>query len=324
MTIAEPAAFTPMRLPITTWPLPRSSRLPAVRLPLSTFRSAADVPPTVLPAPLTDRPPATFASAAAPAASVPTWLPWIVVPLAFDTRPHPVKPPIARPRTREPVAVPSSTRPFTEAPALAPESRTTGVAVQPGCADASTTSGAVTEGSADTGAIVATPPEPRFSAARSPPAARFNEPPAPVVPFGIMNTTCSMPAVRPACASDASSPSPFALTIACRSEPAPASLTLTTVEKLKPKSTPVASAAPSVTGATDCAVALAVVSDASVALVVFDGASASAGDSPPTRSATAATVAPLASVRKVCTGRCVPRTKPVRAEVTVSWATRTL
>jgi hypothetical protein len=95
-----------------------------------------------------------------------------------------------------------------------------------------------------------------FSDARRPPSASPRLPPPPVVPLGIMNTRCSVAAVRPLCARLASPVKVLALSMACRRLPWPLLLVLTTVSKLKPKSTPVMWLAPSVTGATAWAVPL--------------------------------------------------------------------
>ena len=115
----------------------------------------------------------------------------------------------------------------------------------------------------------------------------------------------SNPAGRPLWASVDWSVNAFAFSMNCRSEPCPASLVLTIVEKLNPKSTFGTAPPVTVTAVTDCAAVVAVASEASVAFVVFDAASPLAGDSPPTRSVTATAVPVAASVRKVCTGRCV-------------------
>ena len=104
-----------------------------------------------------------------------------------------------------------------------------------------------------------------------------------------------------------------------RSEPWPESLVLTTVSKLKPKSTLVFPiAAVSNTGATDCAVMAERFSPPP-----FAGPSCTPGFAPPTSSVTATMVAPLAWVRKVWTGNSLPVALG-RDEVTVSLTTRTV
>ena len=80
--------------------------------------------------------------------------------------------------------------------------------------------------------------------------------PAALLPLEMMNTRCSVAAVRPATASDASPPSVSALVMAWRRLPCPVVLVLTTVSKLKPKSRALMLLLPSVTGATFCAVPL--------------------------------------------------------------------
>ena len=135
-------------------------------------------------------------------------------------------------KPRSTLPAPASRNPLVLRDPVVPLTCTIGSCVHPGCACASSATGFVICGSALAGEIVATPPARRSIDARRPPAAKPSEPPAPVVPLGIMKTTCSRPAVRPACASDASPPSASTLVIACRSEPRPVSLTLTTVEKL--------------------------------------------------------------------------------------------
>ena len=73
--------------------------------------------------------------------------------------------------------------------------------------------------------------------------------PAAAVPFEIMKTAFSFAATRPDCASAASPPSVLALVMNCRSEPCPVLFVFTTASKFQPKSTPVTSAALTVTGA---------------------------------------------------------------------------
>jgi hypothetical protein len=111
-------------------------------------------------------------------------------------------------------------------------------------------------GNAEAGAITAMPAVKAFSDARRPPSASPRLPPPPVVPLGIMNTRCSIAGVRPLCARLASPVKVLALSMACRRLPWPLSLVLTTVSKLKPKSTPATLDVVRVTGATACAVPL--------------------------------------------------------------------
>jgi hypothetical protein len=176
------------------------------------------------------------------------WLPattWALVPAA-RTRPAPPKRLMTRPRTVDPLA--DTTSPAMPAAVPLPSSSTTGApVVAPGCVLASMTSAAVTEGSAVPTATRATPPVNRLTALRRPGAA---------LPLPIMNTRCSMPALRPACARPASPPSALALSSAWRRLPWPLPLALVTVPKLKPKSTPVTLLPTMVTGATACAVPL--------------------------------------------------------------------
>ncbi len=172
----------------------------------------------------------------------------------------------------------------------------------------------VSAGSGVSGTKRATP----FTSAFASPARR----PGCASPSGTMNTLVSTPAGRPDCARPVLA-SAFALSRNCRSVPAPASRVLTIVSKLKPKSTPVTSAEPSVTLATDCGVAAGLVSVPSAAAVVFESASAIAGFSPPTRSVTATGVPLEASVRHVCTDSS-PATAPGRDERTLAFTTRTV
>ena len=259
----SPSAASPIRLPSTRTPVtgPTIATAPtgsaefasASWLPDTRFPSPGAVPPTTTSEARTVTPLSPLAAAAVPATFVPRRLPATVVPVPADVTSTPCAANrlIASPRTTLPGA--DTVRPLAAVPALVPFSSSTGAAVHPGCVRASITSGAVIGGSAEVGETVATPPEPRFSDARNPPAANPSDPPAPVVPFGIMNTRCSMPAARPACARPVS-PSASAFTIACRNEPWPASLVFTTVEKLNPKSTPARLPEASETDATLCAV----------------------------------------------------------------------
>ena len=80
--------------------------------------------------------------------------------------------------------------------------------------------------------------------------------PGALLPLPIMKMTCSMPAWREATASAASPLRMLALLTTCASEPWPLARVLTTVSKLKPKSTPATSLLPKVTGDTACAVPL--------------------------------------------------------------------
>ena len=322
-----PAGSVPMRLPRIVAPVEAPDTIsPSKVLPEITLRCAAEVPPTTAPAtPASDTP--KLLPAAVPSAARPIQLPWIVTGPAVTCTPVLAPNPLTM-KPRSTLPAPASRTPFPLREPVVALSWTTGSRVHPGCACASSTTGVVICGSAVAGEIVATPPEVRSSPARSPPAAKPSEPPAPVVPFGIMNTTCSMPAVRPACARLTSSPSAFALVIACRSEPRPVSLTLTTVEKLKPKSTPVASPVPVDTRANACAMPEGPAENEpsaseNAAPAAPLPASAADGEVPPTWSRTGCTVPLLASVRKVDTGRCVPDTNPVRDDETLPLVTRT-
>ena len=123
-----------------------------------------------------------------------------------------------------------------------------------------------------------------------------------MLPLPIMKTRCSMPAVRPLCARLASPPSALALVIAWRSEPGPASLVLTTVAKLKPKSTPLTLAAPVATALNDCAVPDSSAPNTPVEVLKLAPllpapGSTSAGFVPPTWSVTATAAPLLAFVR---------------------------
>ena len=320
---AVPAGLVPMRLPCTTVPLaPVPTCTPLPELPEITLRAAADVPPIVLPVPAVTDTPVWFADATA--ASVrPIQLPSSFAPEPLTATPaDDENPTIEKPRT---VAAADTVKPLPDSEPAVAAIFTTGPEVQPGWACASITIGVLTAGSALAGEIVATPPENAFSVLRSPPAARFREPPAHVVPFGIMNTRCSAPAARPDCASDASPPSALAFVIAWRSEPAPVSFVLTIVEKLKPKSTPVTAAAVVDTVLADCtAFVPAVTIDVSVPPALPCAASASDGDSPPTRSASGLAVPVAASVRKVCTPARPGVVPPVRVDFTEPLTTRTV
>ena len=161
-----------------------------------------------------------------------------------------------------------------------------GVLAQPGCVVPSITNGSVSVGSADVGAIVATPDVNWLAY----PACI----PARAVPSASIHSACSIPAVRPDCASPVFD-SAFAFVIHCRTLPCPLFAVFTTTSKLYPKSTPVMLAAPITAVVIDCGAVVPVVSAASV--VDPFPASTFDGTSPPTWSVTATAVPLLASVR---------------------------
>ena len=142
--------------------------------------------------------------------------------------PKRLKPLTTSPRTVLPVGL-VMVSPSTAAPAPLPLICTTGAPVQPGCRWASITSARLIGGRDDRGASVATPPLNRLTLLRSPGA---------LLPLPSMKIACSTPAVRPSTASVLSSSSALALLITCRRLPAPLSLVLVMVVKLKPKSSP--------------------------------------------------------------------------------------
>ena len=321
-----PCIPVPKKLPWTCRPpapAPVASR-PWLALPETTLRASAVVPPTSAFAAPTICRPTRFACALVPSLCSPIQLPWIVAFAPVTRRPRAfasaLKPLITKPRTVTSGAATST--PIAPAPADVPTSQTIGRRgvneVQRGWVCASRTSGWVIAGSGDRGRICVALPGNTLYVARRPGTAE---------PYGIMNTTCSMPAVRPACARSASPPSALALAITCRSEPAPESRLLTTVAKLNPKSTPDTWSVPRPTVATACAVPVSpdVYTRVAAANAAPDDAapgSATRGSVPPTWSVTSLTAPAATLVRYVSTGS-MPGTQPPRLERTVPPTTRT-
>src|SRR5581483_9821531 len=180
--IAFPAIFVPVV------PRPATS-IPIAALPETTFLAPAEVPPTVLPDPLSTRTPTVLPSPPAPDASVPTRLPATMLP---------------SPERRIPTSNLVSSRPSTWLPSTVTfrpviffpvwlSSLTSGDPANPGWLLPSITTGSVTAGNAAlVTPIVSTPPP------------------------AIANRILSVPA------------NAFASVIACRSDPGPASAVVDT------------------------------------------------------------------------------------------------
>jgi hypothetical protein len=173
---------------------------PASRLAEITFRSPGAAPPMFSgPIPVARTPAPPLPIATSPSASTPMWLPRMETdpPVLMVAALMPCRPnrPMASERTTDGPAPLVNCSPSAKSPASTPSRNTTGLPVNPGCVRPSIVVGPVTLGSADSGRIVCTSP----------------------AVGGRLNLISSAPA------------SVLASVIACRSEPAPASAVVVTV-----------------------------------------------------------------------------------------------